>query len=317
MFVRAMLRFFGVMVCLFPLTAFAAQVTYDLTGTLNGTATSGFLTIDDQTNEVTNWLITVAEGPDDGGNNTLSAFVFGDEDGSSSALSNSSNINLRENSTPNPFAPPGSNDNRDFRIAPGAAELLNIPPAGGQVAITDCWNCSPFRTGTATLVPRAATPGTLEFSVTQVSEPETGQSSQFRDVQIGLRRVGGVAGTVSVTVTEGSPGDATPDVDYVSFQPTVVTWADGDFADKQVTVTFLDDFLDEADESFELALGNATGGAAIGNNVFVTVIIENDDFSAQPALVGFEQSTASIAENLGSIDIEIDYDPNGLPVVNS
>lgn len=99
-----------------------------------------------------------------------------------------------------------------------------------------------------------------------------------------LQRTGSTAGVVSVDVIEGSPGTATPGQDYIDLGVVTVTWADGDIADKTVNVTILDDTDTEGDEFFDLALNNAQGDS-IGQNVFATVtIIDNEGAAQSPSI---------------------------------
>ena len=134
-------------------SAFAVPVDFEISGTLNGAAVSGELRVDDQTEQVLSWMISVAAGPSDSENEVFGAYSFSGQSGDAN-LSNANRINLRAFEE-KPFAPSGSNDNRDFRIDIPVAELGDSRFRISQVAITDCWNCSPFRTGTAVLTARA------------------------------------------------------------------------------------------------------------------------------------------------------------------
>lgn len=141
--------------------AFTAPVDFDVTGTLNGAPVNGELRVDEQTGQVLSWRIRVDAGPSDSGGETLSAFTFSDQRGDAS-LSGNGGMHLRRFEK-NPYAPAGGNDNRDFRTSMSVEELLVVPPTGRQVDITDCWNCNPFRTGSAVFTPRA---GGSESAVT-------------------------------------------------------------------------------------------------------------------------------------------------------
>jgi len=58
-----------------------------------------------------------------------------------------------------------------------------------------------------------------------------------------------------------SNGDATPGMDYTGPATGTLAWADGDADPKWIEYSIVDDGEDEADEFFELLLGNASGGS--------------------------------------------------------
>lgn len=110
----------------------------------------------------------------------------------------------------------------------------------------------------------APSPGRIEFSASTYSGTETAGSQT-----ITVRRVGGSAGAVSAVVS-ASGGTATQGVDY-TFDPTAVTWADGDTADKTVTVTLHNDGTAEGPETVDLTLGSPSGGATTGPGAVLTI----------------------------------------------
>lgn len=99
-----------------------------------------------------------------------------------------------------------------------------------------------------------------------------------------LRRSGGGVGAIAVTVvpsggsaTAGAPPLAAPsDFDAT---PIVVAWADGDLADKTVSVPVLNESLVETDETVALTLSAPSAGAEIGAPAAATLTITNDDFA--------------------------------------
>src|SRR5436190_2522734 len=105
----------------------------------------------------------------------------------------------------------------------------------------------------------------LSFTAVAFSVNENGTPIAAVTVQ----RTGGSSGAVSATITltngtaTGGPPPLSPPSDYDN-TPIVVSFADGDTADKSVTVPILDDNLVEGDETVDLALGSPTGGATIG-----------------------------------------------------
>jgi hypothetical protein len=100
-------------------------------------------------------------------------------------------------------------------------------------------------------------PGAIRFSATRYNAAEF--SSPAPAV---LRRVGGSAGAVSVRVTSEN-GSAEAGLDYAAID-TVVSWADGDSADKLLPLSVVDDLLIEPTESFNLRLREPGGGASLG-----------------------------------------------------
>jgi len=111
-------------------------------------------------------------------------------------------------------------------------------------------------------------PGTL--SVTG----ETTVSEAVGQVIYTFSRTGGVDGEVGVSYSTTS-GTATAGEDF-SAASGVLTWADGDGASKTVTVTVVDDPVDEPNESFSMDISDPTGGASLGNASRTTVILDND-----------------------------------------
>jgi hypothetical protein len=86
-------------------------------------------------------------------------------------------------------------------------------------------------------------------------------------------------GTVSVTLRVATESTATAGEDFASpgqasgWQDVVLTWVDGDRADKLVSVSVLQDSRSEADETLVLELVSPTGGAVIGAESKATVTL--------------------------------------------
>ncbi len=74
----------------------AAPVTYSVIGDLNGAGVAGFITVDDQTQQILGWDITALEGPSDGGNETLDQILFSIEAGSSELSTPTQGLSGRE-----------------------------------------------------------------------------------------------------------------------------------------------------------------------------------------------------------------------------
>jgi len=63
--------------------------------------------------------------------------------------------------------------------------------------------------------------------------------------------------------------------DYSSIS-TILTFEAGE-TDQIVTVTTLEDTVNEADETFVVSLSNPTGGGTIGSSGLSTITIQDDD----------------------------------------
>lgn len=115
------------------------------------------------------------------------------------------------------------------------------------------------------------TPGTLQFSNPQFVVNEDGTPV----LAVTVTRTGGSAGTVGATVNLAN-GTATAPGDYNS-NPINVTFANGDTTPKIVNIPIVNDTLVEPNETVNLTLTNATGGATLGTQNTATLTILDDD----------------------------------------
>lgn len=138
--------------------------------------------------------------------------------------------------------------------------------------------------------------GTIRFSATSYNVVET--DGTVTNV-ITLERVDGSSGAISVDVTDDGSGSATGSgTDYTyDPNPMTVSWSDGETADKNVTITLINDGDVESTETVNLSLGNATGGASIGTPSTVTVNIADDDAPPAAGELQFDSSIYAVAEN--------------------
>jgi ribosomal protein L35AE/L33A len=142
-----------------------------------------------------------------------------------------------------------------------------------------------------------AEPGTLQFSDAEYDVDEDDGS-----IEITVTRVGGSDGAVSVRCAS-SNGSATAGNDYVQTTNTL-NWGDGDSAGKSCTVPILDDSIIEGDETFNLTLSNATGGATIGDpDTAVVTITDNEELPA--GTLQFSAADYSVDEDGGSVEITV------------
>lgn len=117
--------------------------------------------------------------------------------------------------------------------------------------------------------PAPPSPGTLQFDPVAYGAVEAGGS-----VQITVTRTGGSAGTVSVPYTVRD-GTARTGEDYAA-SDGVLVFGDGETA-QSITITLLDDALQEGDESVLLALGSPAGGASLGAATEALLILADDE----------------------------------------
>jgi hypothetical protein len=139
---------------------------------------------------------------------------------------------------------------------------------------------------------------TLQFSNATYSVDEDGGS-----VDITVTRVDGKDGAVSVDYIS-SDGTATAGADYTTVSGTL-NWGDQDDEDKTFTVEIFDDADFEGDETFNMTLENATGGADIGDPSTAKVTIIDDDSESEPGTLQFSSATYDVGEGDGTVMITV------------
>lgn len=158
--------------------------------------------------------------------------------------------------------------------------------------------------GTATLtISSEDAYGVLQFSAAGYAVDETdGVVSNV----VTLQRVGGSSGAVQVNVIDAGTGSAVAGAaaDYEFTSPTIVSWADGDATDKNVTITIVDDATNDGPLTIDLSLAAYGGGATAGAITASTITI-NDDEVPSPGVLQFSSSSYSVAEDGGSATITV------------
>jgi uncharacterized delta-60 repeat protein len=121
----------------------------------------------------------------------------------------------------------------------------------------------------ARLLKSGASPGRIGFRdmLPQVNES---QSSAVLYVQ----RTGGAAGTVSAQFATSDAG-AHGGSDYTPAAGTL-TWADGETADKAITIAIVDDSMLEGPEQLDVTLASPMGGAFLATSQSGVRIADND-----------------------------------------
>ena len=127
----------------------------------------------------------------------------------------------------------------------------------------------------------------IEFIPTEPAAPSPGEISLDSSLYtvdedagtatITLTREGGDDGEVSVEL-DLADGSAIAPNDYTNTSPYTVTFADG-VTTQTITVPIIDDTLNEGNETVNLSLSNATGGAALGTQDTATLVIQDNDSS--------------------------------------
>ena len=153
---------------------------------------------------------------------------------------------------------------------------LQLVPVGQFITatVTDAdGNTSEFSQCRQVIAPGQA--GTLAFISAAYSSSESGQAAT-----VTVARTGSSSGVVSVQYQTGG-GTATANSCYSPASGTLV-WNDGDAANKTFTIPIVDDQTYETDETVNLSLSNAVGGAVLGNQKTAVLTITNDD--SQPGI---------------------------------
>ena len=142
-------------------------------------------------------------------------------------------------------------------------------------------------------------PGAFQFSVSTASVSEGAGN-----VNITINRVGGSDGAVTVDWRTQAQ-TASYGADYGDFEWTTLTFAAGETS-KTLPVSIVDDTLVEGDETFQVQLGNPTGGATLGTTTTSTVTIKDNDVATpQPGAFTLGAASYSVSEGAGNVNITI------------
>lgn len=204
--------------------------------------------------------------------------------------------------------------------SPSVANALGSP-AVATLAIGDDETPGGFDAGGGNnnggTTPPPATPGvgTLQFTATTITVAENAGVAT-----IPVSRTAGTTGVVTVSYYTLAYS-ATSGADYTGGGGTL-TWADGDTADKFITIPILNDAIAEPSEYFKVALQSPGNGGTLGANIEATVNITDDDGTpaggnggnnngggtpvivvvppGNPGSVQFSAAAITVAENAGN-----------------
>lgn len=138
--------------------------------------------------------------------------------------------------------------------------------------------------------------GSLAFTATTVSVGEGAGS-----LVLSVRRSGGSVGAVGVNYASTN-GSASAGSDYTGVSGSL-SWANGDVANKTISIPILNDLAVESAETFALTLSVPTGGATLGSARTQTVTITDND--GAPGTLQLGAASYSVVENGGSVTISI------------
>jgi Calx-beta domain len=133
-------------------------------------------------------------------------------------------------------------------------------------------------------------PISLQFSAPTFSVNENGTPI----AALTVKRIGSSIGTASATLNLTN-GSAIAPGDYIS-TPLSINFANGDTADKIISIPIIDDTLVEGNETINLSLTNPTGSSHVTlgtQNTAILNIVDNDI----PGTLQFSSPTFSVNEN--------------------
>lgn len=157
-------------------------------------------------------------------------------------------------------------------------------------------------------------PGVLGIERPAISTTEQGQNAV-----VTVRRMGGDSGQVSVAFETRaglatSEMQATPGADYTTVSGRL-TWADGETADKQVTVPIAADAIIEGTEYFSVVISSPQGGAGLGTLRAHIEIPEEEGFLGRVRIEGNGNLVAREQDGSAPVRVWLEADnPDGVTV---
>ncbi|HTO72977.1 MAG TPA: Calx-beta domain-containing protein, partial [Gemmatimonadales bacterium] len=181
---------------------------------------------------------------------------------------------------------------------------MSVLADGGVLAAGGDWSVSGQRQ--PLLIRLVGTAGTATPGVIGAEVPILAAKEEDQKAVMTVRRLGGAAGQVSVAYhtadyTGADAATATAGADYTAVSGRL-TWADGDFSDRQITVPILADSgqVEEA-ERFVIALDDVQGGAGLGTEGVVEIAADG----APAGQFGFVDSALTVLANAGTVQVYV------------
>jgi hypothetical protein len=144
----------------------------------------------------------------------------------------------------------------------------------------------------------APTPGTLQLTAATLTVGEAAGTAVLT-----VSRNGGSSGAASVQYAT-TAGSATAGSDFTTTSGTL-TWANGDATSRTIAVPIVNDSVQEAAETFTLALNNASG-ATLGAPASATISITDDDApQPTPGTLQFTTAAQTVGEAAGTIAVVV------------
>ncbi len=182
------------------------------------------------------------------------------------------------------------------------ADILEIYQQGIGAAVEN--------TATVTISADTEANGAISFTSATYSTTE-GDSATTATISVTRDGTFGAAGIVSIDLSAVG-GSATVVTDYALTPPTTLSWADGETGTKDFTISIVGDLLNETNETVNLSLINATGGAAIAPLGAAVLTINDND--AVPT-VSFSTASGSASETVVTRTVTVTMSaPSGLTV---
>ncbi len=141
--------------------------------------------------------------------------------------------------------------------------------------------------------------GTLQFTSATFTVAENVGSASLT-----VSRTGGSTGAVTVLCSTVAGGTATAGSDYTTVTNQLLSWANGDSANKTCSVPIIDDAVVEPSETVNLALTSPTGGATLGAQGTTVLTITDNDTPPAGALQ-FTSATFTVAEGGGTASLTV------------
>ena len=148
--------------------------------------------------------------------------------------------------------------------------VFSVPTASLVGSIITATATDPLNNTSEFAKAKNSSSGLLQLSNASYSVSESGGTAT-----ITVLRINGTNGAVSVQYATAD-GTATAGADYTATSG-VLNWADGENASKTFTIPILEDTLDEALETVNVAISNATGGAGLAGPTSASLSINDND----------------------------------------